>query len=51
MLDDGEGDPAATTDMVGGYPTCAMTVLAFDGDWSSLDLASASVTAFHVGRD
>lgn len=50
MLDDGEGDPAASADMAGGYPTCALTVLAFTGDWSELDMASASVTAFHVGR-
>lgn len=50
MLDDGDGDPTAAADMVMGYPTCALTVLTFDGDWSALDLASATVTAFHVGR-
>jgi phosphohistidine phosphatase len=50
MLDDGEGDPAATADMAGGYPTCALTVLTFDGSWSDLAMASARVTAFHVGR-
>ncbi|MEO7627185.1 MAG: histidine phosphatase family protein [Nocardioides sp.] len=50
MLDDGEGDPAATADMAGGYPACALTVLRFDGDWSDLDMASAAVAAFHVGR-
>lgn len=50
MLDDGEGDPAATADMAGGYPTCALTVLRFDGEWAELDLASASVAAFHVAR-
>lgn len=51
MLDDGEGDPAASADMAGGYPTCALTVLTFTGSWSDLAMASASVTAFHVGRD
>ena len=50
MLDDGEGDPAASADMAGGYPTCALTVLSFEGSWSGLAMASASVTAFHVGR-
>lgn len=50
MLDDGEGDPGATADMAGGYPTCAMTVLAFAGDWADLDMSSASVTDFHVAR-
>ena len=50
MLDDGEGDPAASADMAGGYPACALTVLRFEGDWSDLDMASASVAAFHVGR-
>jgi phosphohistidine phosphatase len=51
MLDDGEGDPAASADMTSGYPTCALTVLRFEGTWSDLAMASASVTAFHVGRD
>ncbi|WP_310528086.1 histidine phosphatase family protein [Nocardioides sp.] len=51
MLDDGEGDPAAIVDMAGGYPTCALTVLTFHGSWGDLAMASASVTAFHVGRD
>lgn len=51
MLDDGDGDPAAGAAMAGGYPTCAVTVLAFRGEWADLDMASASVAAFHVGRD
>jgi len=50
MLDDGEGDPSASADMAGGYPTCALTVLTFSGSWSDLTMASAAVTAFHVGR-
>jgi phosphohistidine phosphatase len=51
MLDDGEGDPAASADMAGGYPACALTVLTFNGSWSDLAMASATLTAFHVGRD
>ncbi len=50
MLDDGDGEPAAIADMVTGYPTCALTVLTFAGEWTDLDLASASVVAFNVGR-
>lgn len=50
MLDDGEGDPTASADMVSGYPTSALTVLRFNGGWTDLDMASASVAAFHVGR-
>lgn len=51
MLDDGEGDPAAGAKMAGGYPTSALTLLIFRGDWADLDMESASVVAFHAGRD
>ena len=51
ILDDGEGDPEATTEMAaGGYPTCAAAVLAYDGAWADLDEGRARVEAFHVGR-
>lgn len=50
VLDDGEGDEAAGNDLAMGYPTSAVTVFEYDGDWSDLDEASASVVAFHVGR-
>ena len=49
LLDDGSGDAAASAAMVGGYPTCAVTVFDFDGDWAELDIASASLRAFHAG--
>ncbi len=48
MLDDGSGDEKAGAAMVGGYPTSALTVFTFDGDWSDLDMASASLQAFHT---
>jgi phosphohistidine phosphatase len=32
------------------YPTSAVTVFSYDGDWEDLDEASASVVAFHAGR-
>lgn len=50
LLDDGAGDADAGAAMAGGYPTSAVTVLEYDGTWVELDMASASVVAFHVGR-
>jgi len=50
MLDDGEGDQSATTEMAMGYPTCAATVLSYDGAWAALGEQTARVVAFHVGR-
>ncbi|WP_134739160.1 histidine phosphatase family protein [Nocardioides sp. 503] len=49
-LDDGEGDPAAATDLAGGFPTCSLAVFSYSGPWSDLDLGSATLRAFHVGR-
>jgi phosphohistidine phosphatase len=50
ILDDGEGDEEAGNELALGYPTSAVTVFEYDGKWSELDEASASVVAFHVGR-
>ncbi|MCY7394681.1 MAG: histidine phosphatase family protein [Nocardioides sp.] len=50
LLDDGEGDDDASTRMTIGFPTCALAVLTFEGDWAELDEASASVVSFRVGR-
>lgn len=50
LLDDGEGDDEAGNEMALGFPTCALAVFSYGGDWSDLDEASASVLAFHVGR-
>ncbi|MBJ7355834.1 histidine phosphatase family protein [Nocardioides sp.] len=50
ILDDGEGDEEAGNELALGYPTSAVTVFEYDGRWSELDEASASVVAFHVGR-
>ena len=50
VLDDGEGDEEAGNELAMGYPTSAVTVFEYDGRWSDLDEASASVVAFHVGR-
>lgn len=50
LLSDGLGDPGAMDDMTGGFPTCAITVFEYDGEWADLDLGTARVAAFHVGR-
>jgi len=50
LLDDGSGNAAAGAEMAAGYPTSALTVLEYTGAWVELDMASASVVAFHVGR-
>ena len=50
LMDDGEGDEAAGEAMTSGYPTSAVAVFEYDGDWSELDAASARLTAFHAPR-
>jgi phosphohistidine phosphatase len=50
LLDDGEGDPEASTAMASGFPTSAVAVFEYDGAWADLDLTSARLVAFHVGR-
>lgn len=50
MLDDGSGDQEAAAAMVGGYPPGAVAVFAFDGEWAELDMAAASLRAFHTGH-
>jgi phosphohistidine phosphatase len=50
LLDDGEGDDEAGNEVAVGFPTSALAVFSYDGDWSDLDEASASVVAYHVGR-
>ena len=50
ILDNGEGEDSVAGELGGGYPTCALTVFAVDGEWSALDLASVPAIAFHVGR-
>jgi phosphohistidine phosphatase len=50
LLDDGEGDEEAGNEVAVGFPTSAVAVFEYDGDWADLDEASASVVAYHVGR-
>jgi phosphohistidine phosphatase len=51
LLDDGEGDPAASADMLsGGLPTCSLVVFEVAGAWADLEFTGARVTGFHVAR-
>lgn len=50
LLDDGEGDAEAGNEITFGFPTSAMAVFSYDGDWKDLDEAGASLVAHHVGR-
>ena len=50
LLDDGEGDPEASNAMARGFPTSAVAVFEYDGPWADLDVTSARLVAFHVGR-
>ncbi len=50
ILDDGAGDEDIGASLAMDYPTSAVTVFCYGGDWSDLDEASAAAVAFHVGR-
>jgi phosphohistidine phosphatase len=50
LLDDGSGDDDAGRQMATGFPTGALAVFDVTVAWSDLDLASARLIAFHVGR-
>lgn len=51
LLDDGDGDAAAIVALSEGFPTSALAVFEYDGEWAALEHASARVTGFHVGRE
>jgi phosphohistidine phosphatase len=50
LLDDGSGDRESGRRMATGFPTGALAVFAVSGRWLDLDLASARLVGFHVGR-
>ena len=50
LLDDGTGDADCLRQMATGFPTGALAHFVLDGDWAELDLASARLVGFHVGR-
>lgn len=50
-LDDGDGDPAASSDLAGsGFPTSAMAVFEVDSAWADLTEGGARLVGFHVAR-
>ncbi|GAA5119515.1 histidine phosphatase family protein [Alloalcanivorax gelatiniphagus] len=50
LVDDGEGDPDATTALVTrGFPTAALVVFAVDGPWTDLGPGTGRIETFHVG--
>lgn len=50
LLQDGLGDPDSVRAMTAGYPTAALTVMEYRGEWSELAFGDARVSHFHVGR-
>jgi phosphohistidine phosphatase len=50
LLDAGEGDPDAGARMLAGFPTSAVALFTYAGEWAELAFPCASLTAFHVGR-
>jgi phosphohistidine phosphatase len=50
LLDDGDGDVQAANAMAAGFPTSAVAVFEYDGEWAELEPATARIQAFHVGR-
>ena len=50
LLDDGDGDADASAAMLGRFSPGALTVFDVTGEWADLELGTARVRAFHVGR-
>jgi phosphohistidine phosphatase len=50
LLDDGTGDEDAGREMAVGFPTGALARFEVPGTWRQLDLASARLVGYHVGR-
>jgi phosphohistidine phosphatase len=50
LLDDGTGDEEAARQMATGFPAGAVARFEVPGTWRELDLASARLVGFHVGR-
>jgi phosphohistidine phosphatase len=50
LLDDGTGDEDAGRQMATGFPAGALARFEVSAPWVELDLASARLVGFHVGR-
>ena len=49
-LTDGRGSRDAHLAMGDGFPTCALAVLSYDGEWLDLTPGAAHLERFHVAR-
>jgi phosphohistidine phosphatase len=50
FLDDGEGDPAAVSGLLQGFPPSAVAVLEVGVPWTELGAETGRVVGFYVGR-
>jgi phosphohistidine phosphatase len=50
LLDDGEGDPEATSALLSGFPPAAVTILEITVPWADLGAECGRVVGFYVGR-
>ncbi len=49
-LDDGEGDPAAVSELLQGFPPAAVAVLEVGVPWAELGAETGRLVAYFVGR-
>jgi phosphohistidine phosphatase len=50
LLEDGTGDPEVSASLLAGYPPGAVAVLEVEGPWMDLDVDSARLVDYYVGR-
>lgn len=50
LLDDGTGARTGAEELTGDFPTSAVAVFEYAGEWVDLDLGSAALTAVHIAR-
>ena len=50
LLDDGEGDPSAVSEMLHGFPPAALAVLEVAVPWTDLAAETGRIVGYYVGR-
>jgi phosphohistidine phosphatase len=50
LLDDGDGDPEATSGMLHGFPPASACILEISVPWADLAAETGRLLAFHAGR-
>jgi phosphohistidine phosphatase len=50
LIDDGHGDPTVASEMMSGFPTSAVAVFEYDGDWCDLADAGARLISYYEGH-